>query len=117
MVMRNSCIYDTQGQDGIDNKAAWQSLPSWMRLIVRQTQQKIMSMLYENNPDRIFVKTSGFRSPRTTRRYGGQDHSNHHFGGAVDVRRSAGDTVPVVGSGFICVTESDHFHIQYEVTI
>lgn len=115
MVMRNSCIYDTEGQDGIDNKAAWQSLPSWLRLIVRQSQQKIMSMLAQNNTDRIFVKTSGFRSPRTTRRYGGQDHSLHHFGAAVDVRRHPDDHPPAVAAGFICVTETDHYHIQFEV--
>lgn len=113
--MRNSCIYDSAGQDGEDNKAAWRALPSWMRLIVRQTQQKIMSMLYANNPGRVFVKTSGFRSPIVTRRYGGKDHSHHHFGGAVDVRRVAGDYPPVVAPGFICVVEQNHYHIQYEV--
>jgi len=115
MVMRNSCIFDTYGQDGKDNKEAWLSLPSFMRLFVRQTQQKIMSMLCSCNPSRVFVKTSGFRSPRTTRRHSGQDHSNHHFGGAIDVRRDSSDNPPVVADGFICIVEDDHYHIQYKV--
>ena len=113
--MKLTCIYDSAGIDGQDNKEAWQSLPSFMRLMVRQTQQKIMQMLLANNPGREFRKTSGFRSPRVTARYGGKDHSAHHWGGAVDVSRSVGDIPPAVGSGFICVVEKDHFHIQYKV--
>jgi len=110
-----TCIYDTNGQDGQDNKEAWQSLPSFMRLMVRQTQQKIMQMLLSNNPGREFIKTSGFRSPRVTTRYGGKDHSHHHWGGAIDIARNLGDSAPVVAPGFICVTEKNHYHIQYEV--
>ena len=90
-------------------------MPSFMRLMVRQTQQKIIQMLLENNPGREFRKTSGFRSPRVTARYGGKDHSCHHWGGAVDVARIMGDTPPAVAPGFVCVTERDHYHIQYEV--
>ena len=113
--MKLTCIFDSVGKDGEDNKEAWQALPSFMRLMVRQTQQKIMQMLLANNPGREFKKTSGFRSPRVTARHGGKDHSLHHWGGAVDVSRKLGDIAPVVASGFVCVEERDHYHIQYEV--
>ena len=112
--MKLTCIYDPVGQDGKDNKEAWNSLPSFMRLVVRQTQQKIIQMLLENNPGREFRKTSGFRSPRVTARYGGKDHSHHHWGGAVDIARQLGDSAPFVALGFICVTEHNHYHIQYK---
>lgn len=113
--MKLTCIFDTVGKDGEDNKKAWQALPSFMRLLVRQNQQKIMQMLLANNPGREFKKTSGFRSPSVTTRHGGKDNSAHHWGGAVDVSRNVGDIPPAVGSGFICVVEKDHFHIQYKV--
>ena len=112
--MKLTCIFDSEGLDGQDNKEAWQELPSFMRLMVRQTQQKIMQMLLENNPGRQFQKTSGFRSPRVTARHGGKIHSLHHWGGAIDIARSLGDSAPAVSDGFICVVERDHYHIQYE---
>ena len=113
--MKITCIFDTAGLDGQDNKEAWKALPSFMRLMVRQTQQKIIQMLLTNNPGREFRKTSGFRSPRVTARHGGKVNSLHHWGGAVDVARNLGDTPPVVDSGFVCVSEKDHYHIQYKV--
>ena len=113
--MKLTCIFDTAGIDGKDNKEAWNVMPSFMRLFIRQTQQKIIQMLLAKNPGREFQKTSGFRSPRVTARHGGKDHSHHHWGGAVDIARSLGDNPPLVDTCFVCVTEKDHYHIQYKV--
>jgi len=113
--MQRLSIYDCAGQDGKDNKKAFDRLPSALRLLVIQTQTQIQQAIELLNPGRHITPTSGFRSPRTTARYGGQNDSLHHWGFARDYRVYSSEPLPlIVPFGMECLRENDHWHIAYK---
>lgn len=84
-------IFDKDGIDGIDNKAAFERLPVVLKYFV-ETQQKLLCnkvknrVLSEYGQEGLnsLCKTSGFRAHRTNLRYGGVADSLHLFGCAAD---------------------------------
>lgn len=70
-------IYDKDGIDGVDNKAAFERLPTVLKYFV-ETQQRLLCNKVKNRVLAEYgqkgiddlVKSSGFRSHRTNLRHG-----------------------------------------------
>lgn len=121
--MRNDEIYDSQGQDGIDNKKAFDRLPKIFKYFISTQQQIIfdkvcrnVAAIHSDSALKDIVKTSGFRSPVTTARHGGVSDSLHHFGLAIDFRKTGifSDRPIPVCCDFECIDSGDVWHIQFK---
>lgn len=84
-------VYDSFGQDGIDNKLAFDCLPVQLRYFIDSTQRQIVEKIKKKVVEQYgqiglndLRKTSGFRSIKTNSRCGGVVDSLHLFGCAVD---------------------------------
>ena len=117
-------IYDAEGQDGKENKKAYEELPRIMQYFISSQQKQLSERIingvrrkYGEAGVKALVKTSGFRSPSVTSRHHGVSNSLHHFGLAIDVRKcnpflhdrpfEPCELVQVVDSG-------DVWHIQFK---
>lgn len=93
--MQNSQIYDNEGQDGIDNAAAFNAFPKILQYFIF-TQQNNLFQKVENNVRKKYgqsgvdslVKTSGFRSRAANARNGGVFDSLHLYGMAIDFAKT-----------------------------
>lgn len=89
--MNNNAIFDNFGVDGIDNRKAWDRLPTILKYFISSTQKNIFDRVknkviekYGQDGINSLVKTSGFRSFATNTRNGGVSDSLHLFGCAID---------------------------------
>lgn len=120
--MLNTDIYDNEGQDGIDNAAAFNAFPKIMQYFI-VSQQKVLFQKVENNVRKKYgqsgvdslVKTSGFRSRVTNARNGGILDSLHLYGLAIDFAKTGifkDKTIP--GCCNLQVIDSgDCWHVQF----
>lgn len=83
--------FDLNGIDGIDNKKAFDRLPTQLKYFIHSTQRMIVEKVinkvksvYGQNGLESLCKTSGFRSVSSNNRNGGVIDSLHLFGCAVD---------------------------------
>ena len=117
------CIYDDYGQDGRDNKKAFDRLPKIVQYFISSQQKNLcvkvaarVRQLYGDSGLNDLVKTSGFRSNVVTARYGGVADSLHHFGCAADFRKTgifADKPVPVC-CDLECIDSGKVWHVQYK---
>jgi hypothetical protein len=108
--------YDCKGQDGKDNKQAFNRLPSFFQLFIKQTQAKIQKIVETENPGKRIVPTSGFRCHKVNDRWGGVDDSLHLFGLARDFSKRLCPDKPYVSpdSGLIVIDSGNCWHVQYK---
>ena len=114
-------IYDKEGQDGIDNKAAFEKMPQILKYFISSTQKLIVARVireverrYGKNGVSDLVKTSGFRAHCVNARYGGVTDSLHLYGCACDFRKCglfAVNPIPVC-SELQIIDSGDCWHIQ-----
>ena len=102
--------YDDQGQDGKDNKAAWEKLPAVYQYFY-STQQKsiddrVRRAVFEKYGQQgldDLRKVSGWRCFLVNKRVGGVGDSAHLFAAAVDYAKFGifrNQPIPVPGSCF-----------------
>jgi len=113
--MRAESIFDCNGQDGKENKALFESLPSPLRLIIKQTQQKLQQAVEINNAGRKIEPTSGFRASSTNTRHGGKGNSLHLFGFARDFRYYDDEPEPFIVPDYLeCMKSKNCWHVGYK---
>ena len=114
-------IYDNQGQDGKDNKEAFEELPIQVQYFFASMQKSITQRV-ENEVRKKFgqagindlKKSSGFRSYKVNTRWGGVPDSLHLFSCASDYRKYgifARNPIPVP-SCLECIDSGDCWHVQ-----
>ena len=89
--MKLEDLYDEEGQDGIDNKLAFNRLPTVLKYFI-QSEHKILIDKVKNNVRskygeegiKSLVKSSGFRAHSTNSRHNGVVDSLHLVGLAAD---------------------------------
>ena len=116
-------IYDSLGQDGKDNKDAFERLPSILQYFVSSQQKALVCkvvgrvrQIYGDDGLKHLVKTSGFRSNSVTSRHGGVSDSLHHYGCAADFRKTgifANNPIPTC-CDLECIDSGKVWHIQYK---
>lgn len=121
--MKIEDVFDGQGQDGQDNKAAFERLPKVLQYFVT-SQQNLLTNKIRNAVEKHFgksglddlIKTSGFRSFATNARHCGVVDSLHLWGCAADFAK-----VGVFKSGPIpvccnlqIIDSGDCWHVQFK---
>jgi len=113
--MRELSPYDCEGKDGESNKKAFESLPSCLRLAIKQTQNTIQEAVKKFNPGRKIQSTSGFRSFEVNSWYGGVVNSLHLWGFARDYRFFSDEPEPFEVPEFLeCIKSKNCWHVQYK---
>lgn len=113
--MNAQSIYDCAGEDGVNNKACFVSLPSPLRLVVKQTQVKIQQAVESFNPGRKIQPTSGFRAPVVNLKHGGKSNSLHLWGFARDFRYYDDEPTPFNVPDFLeCIKSKNCWHVGYK---
>lgn len=121
--MKNNDIFDTFGNDGIDNKRGWDRLPTILKYFISSTQKN----LYERVKNKVqekygqdgidsLVKTSGFRSIITNSRNGGVPDSLHLFGCAIDFAKVGifkNKPIPTCCE-LECIDSGKCWHVQFK---
>lgn len=120
--MKNDEIFDSVGRDGIDNKKAWDKLPTVLKYFIASHQRMIWDKvyrkvleLYGENGCKDLVKTSGFRSHATNSRVGGVNDSLHLFGLAIDFKKTGifkNKPVPTCCQ-LECIDSKGCWHVQF----
>lgn len=116
-------IYDKNGIDGIDNKAAFERLPvvlkyfveTQQRLLCNKVKNKVLSEYGEEGLNSL-CKSSGFRSHRTNLRHGGVADSLHLFGCAADFLKVGifKDTPIPVCCNLEVIDSGKCWHVQFK---
>lgn len=116
-------VYDDAGQDGKDNKKAFDRLPKVVQYFVSSQQKNLcvkvvsrVKQLYGDDGLKHLVKTSGFRSHVVTSRHGGVADSLHHYGCAADFRKTgifANQPIPTC-CDLECIDSGKVWHVQYK---
>lgn len=123
MVMLLDDVYDSQGQDGLDNKKAFEALPKHVQYFFSSMQHALCDRVkkevvrkYGESGLVDLVKTSGYRSYATNTRHRGVSDSLHLVACAADFRKCglfADNPIPVP-SCLQCIDSGDCWHIQYK---
>lgn len=119
--MNLDSVYDDQGQDGIENKAAYEKLPKVLQYFVSSQQNRIIQLVRKAVIKRFgddglsdLVKNSGFRAVSVNTRHHGVSDSLHLWGCACDfakIGRFRTDSIPVC-SELQVIDSGDCWHIQ-----
>ena len=115
-------IYDSEGKDGIENKAAFEKMPQILQYFIT-SQQKLLTERVKKMVARRFgqagindlVKTSGFRSISVNSRYNGVPDSLHLWGCAADFSKRgifANQPIPVCPE-LQLIDSGDCWHVQF----
>lgn len=115
-------IYDSEGKDGIENKAAFEKMPRILQYFI-SSQQKLLTERVKKMVVRRFgqaglndlVKTSGFRSVVTNTRHRGVVNSLHLWGCAADFSKRgifADKPIPVCPELQV-IDSGDCWHVQF----
>ena len=122
MTMQLDDIYDSEGKDGIENKAAFEKMPRILQYFIT-SQQKLLTERVKKMVARRFgqagindlVKTSGFRSISVNTRHNGVPDSLHLWGCAADFSKRgifATQAIPVCPELQI-IDSGDCWHVQF----
>lgn len=114
-------IYDSDGQDGKENQAAFEKMPKILQYFI-QSQQKLLTervikavrSKYGESGINDLIKTSGFRSHSVNARAGGVNDSLHLWGCACDFRKFgifAKQSIPVC-CNLEVIDSGDCWHVQ-----
>lgn len=97
------------------NKKAFERLPGFFQLLVKQSQQKIQEAVEKYNPGRKIKPTSGFRSHESNNKAGGVVDSLHLFGLARDFRYYPDEPQPFkLPDSMICIKSNNCWHVAYK---
>ena len=120
--MKLDDLYDSEGKDGIENKAAFEKMPRILQYFI-SSQQKLLTERVKKMVVRRFgeaglndlVKTSGFRCISVNTRHGGVPDSLHLWGCASDfVKRGIFSNQPIPVCPELQVIDSgDCWHVQF----
>ena len=121
--MKLTDIYDCDGQDGKENKAAFEKMPKILQYFV-QSQQKLLTdrvikavrAKFGESGLNDLVKTSGFRAHSVNARYNGVADSLHLWGCAADFRKSGlfkSSPIPAC-CNLECIDSGDCWHVQFK---
>jgi len=115
-------IYDSEGKDGIENKAAFEKMPRILQYFI-SSQQKLLTERVKKMVSRRFgeagindlVKTSGFRSVFVNSRHRGVPDSLHLWGCAADFsKRGVFSNQPIpVCPELQVIDGGDCWHVQF----
>jgi uncharacterized protein YcbK (DUF882 family) len=115
-------IFDDKGQDGIDNKKAFERLPTVCQYFVTSQQRLLCNKIKNNVVSKYgqeglkdLVKSSGFRAHSTNTRVGGVVDSLHLWGCAADFLKIGifkDKPIPVCCNLQI-IDSGDCWHIQF----
>lgn len=116
-------IFDTGGQDGQDNKEAFEKLPKQYQYFYTSMQKALCERVEKEVTRKHGViglsnlkKTSGYRSHRTNARHNGKVDSLHLVAAAADFSKYgifADNPIPVP-SCLQCIDSGKCWHIQYK---
>ena len=120
--MKLEDIYDSEGKDGVENKAAFEKMPRILQYFI-SSQQKLLTERVKKMVVRRFgetglndlVKTSGFRSISVNTRHRGVPDSLHIWGCAADFSKLgifANQPIPVCPELQI-IDSGDCWHVQF----
>ena len=122
MTMNLEDIFDNEGQDGKDNKSAFEKMPrtlqyfisSQQKLLIERVKRMVFRRYGEPGLNDLY-KTSGFRSVSTNSRHGGVPDSLHLWGCAADFsKRGIFSNQPIPVCSELQVFDSgDCWHIQF----
>lgn len=115
-------IFDSEGQDGKDNKAAYEKLPRILQYFI-SSQQKLLTERVKKMVVRRYgeaglndlVKTSGFRSLAVNTRHNGVSDSLHLWGCASDFAKCgifSSQPIPVCPELQV-IDSGDCWHVQF----
>lgn len=121
--MKLEDIYDSEGKDGIENKAAFEKMPRILQYFI-SSQQKLLTERVKKMVVRRFgeaglkdlIKTSGFRSVAVNSRHHGVPDSLHLWGCASDFAKHgifASQPVPVCPELQV-IDSGDCWHVQFK---
>ena len=120
--MKLEDIYDSEGKDGIENKAAFEKMPRILQYFI-SSQQKLLTERVKKMVVRRFgetglndlVKISGFRSISVNTRHNGVPDSLHLWGCASDFsKRGIFSTQPIPVCPELQVIDSGScWHVQF----
>ena len=115
-------IYDSEGKDGIENKAAFEKMPRILQYFISSQQkllvERVKKMVIRRHGEtglKDLVKTSGFRSVAVNSRHNGVPDSLHLWGCAADFsKRGIFTNQPVpVCSELQIIDSGDCWHVQF----
>lgn len=122
MSMQLDDIYDSEGKDGIENKAAFEKMPRILQYFISSQQKllvervkKMVVRLYGETGLKDIHKTSGFRSVAVNTRHNGVPDSLHLWGCAADFAkygRFASNPIPVCPELQV-IDSGDCWHVQF----
>ena len=121
--MKLTDIYDTVGQDGKENQAAFEKMPKILQYFI-QSQQKLLTdrvikavrSKYGESGFNDLVKTSGFRAHSVNTRYNGVVDSLHLWGCAADFSKNGifkNNSIPVC-CNLQVIDSGDCWHVQFK---
>ena len=115
-------VFDNEGKDGIENKAAFEKMPRILQYFI-SSQQKLLTERVKKMVVRRFgeaglkdlVKTSGFRCISVNTRHRGVSDSLHLWGCAADFSKRgifANQPIPVCPE-LQLIDSGDCWHVQF----
>jgi len=116
-------IYDSAGQDGIDNKAAYEKLPKVVQYFISSQQKLLLGRVisavkrkYGESALSDLSKSSGFRCHAVNARHGGVSDSLHLWGCAADfLKLGIFEKNPIPTCDQLQVIDSgDCWHVQFK---
>lgn len=120
--MKLEDVFDLQGQDGQENKAAFERLPKVLQYFITSQQNLLVTKVrkavenkYGSEGLRDLIKTSGFRSHSVNARHNGIADSLHLWGCASDFRKHGifkNNPIPVC-CNLQVIDSGDCWHVQY----
>ena len=120
--MKLDDIYDSEGKDGIENKAAFEKMPRILQYFISSQQklltERVKKMVVRRHGEtglKDLVKTSGFRSVSVNSRYNGVSDSLHLWGCAADFSKQGifiRQSIPVCPELQV-IDSGDCWHVQF----
>ena len=116
-------VFDSEGQDGKENKVAFEKMPrilqyfisSQQKLLVERVKKMVVRRYGEAGLNDL-VKTSGFRSISVNSRYNGVSDSLHLWGCAADFAKCgifSSQPIPVCHELQV-IDSGDCWHVQFK---
>ena len=122
MIMNLEDIFDREGQDGKENKAAFEKMPRILQYFISSQQKllvervkKMVVRRYGETGLKDLVKTSGFRSVAVNTRHHGVPDSLHLWGCAADFSKRgifANHPIPVCPELQV-IDSGSCWHVQF----
>lgn len=121
--MHNDDVFDKEGIDGKDNQESWDRLAKEWKYFYSSMQKILWEKICKANYAKYgeqglkdLKKTSGFRSPKVTRRHLGKIDSDHHHAAAIDISKHGlyATNIPAACCNIMVIESKDCWHYQFK---